>query len=111
MWTYFNEFTFHIVFDPIKDKETFGDWLVHDYTANVFVKVDNQGNYSIDIKHEFKHTHEEEILIKDQSFSESFTKRGNINDWISKENQVKETVHEQYRTKKKIIPITSLQSS
>ena len=111
MWIYFSKFTFTIKFDPKNDKETFGDWLVHDYTANVFVKVDNQGNYSIDIKHEFKHTHEEEILIKDQSFSESFTKRGNINDWISKENQVKETVHEQYRTKKKIIPITSLQSS
>jgi hypothetical protein len=111
MWIYFNEFTFTIDFDPTKDKETFGDWLVHDYIATVFVKVSVSGDYTIYIKHKFKHTNEREMLVKDQSFSESFTKRGNIKDWTSKTSQVKETVHEQYRNKKKIIPITNLQSS
>jgi hypothetical protein len=111
MWIYFNEFTFTIEFDPNKDKETFGEWLVRDdYTATVFATVSLEGDYTICIKHEFKHSHEREILMKNQSFSESFTKKGNIKDWISTKNQVKETVHEQYRTKK-IIPITNLQSS
>ena len=111
IYIYFGEFTLTLSFDKTKDKETFGDWLVHDYTADILVKINSDGNYVIHIKHEFKHTHEVEILIKDQSFNESFTERGNINDWVSSVSQVKETVHEQYRNKKKVISITSLQSS
>ena len=104
LYQYFGAYTFTIKFDSEDDKNTFGDWLVNDYTSNLFVIISSEGMYTMSLNHTFNHPTDSEF-----SFKKVFVKNGNINDWVSKTNQVKETVHEQYRTKK-VIPITNLQS-
>lgn len=104
LYQYFGAYIFTIKFDPEDDKNTFGDWLVNDYTSSLFITISSAGMYTMSLNHTFNHPNDGEF-----SFNKVFVKHGDINDWVSKSNQVKETVHEQYRIKK-VIPITNLQS-
>jgi radical SAM superfamily enzyme YgiQ (UPF0313 family) len=104
LYRYFGAYIFTIKFDIENDKNTFGDWLVNDYTSNFFITISGEGVYMMSLSHTFNHPTDSEF-----NFKKVFVKNGNINDWVSKTSQVKETVHEQYRTKK-VIPITNLRS-
>jgi hypothetical protein len=116
LFLYFGKYTFSMNCSPETDQPTFGNSLVNNYIATFKIDVDDQGNYNVEIEHslkhealdkQFYHIYEAEKNTKDLSFAHSFKEKGNFNDWISEENQTKETVHEQYRNKsKKIIPIT-----
>ncbi len=99
----------------------FGNTLVHNYNATFKFEVDEEGNYTLSLNHTFKHEALSEHLtpiiegekkrIGDKSFDMSYTDSGNLHDWVVEEKQMKETVHLQYRNKKKVIPITSSRSS
>ena len=104
LFKYFGGYFLNITFNPEKDKPTFGDWLVNDYTSNFMIFVDDNGNYKMSLTHTFVHDKENETMFKDQSFTEKVSISGNFKDFASTEPQTKETVHEQYR-KKKIITI------
>ena len=116
LYQYFGEYSFELIYDPIKDKETFGTSLVNDYTAKFTIAVDANGEYSLELTHTFNHRsldptfvdhYNQERSIKDQSFGNfSLVETGNFKDWVSSQIQTKETVHEQYQKKsKKVIEI------
>ena len=116
MYLYFGSCNLTIKFDPSIDLTTFGDWLTNDYTADFQITIKEDGSYSLSLVHELKHQaldkskieiYNNECRIKDKSFNETIVQSGNVKDWILAESQVKETVHEQYRNKRKIIPIKS----
>jgi len=117
LFLYFGKYSFKMTCSPDIDQSTFGNSLVNNYTSTFNVKVDDQGNYSINISHSLKHealdkqyhhVYEGELNTKNLSFVFDFNENGNFNNWISEEKQTKETVHEQYRNKpKKIIHITT----
>lgn len=104
MYLYFGEYNFDIAFDPTVDLPTFGDALVNDYRGNMRIDVDAEGNYKVHISHEFK------CDEKGFNFSEEYSDLGNFKDWISSQNQTKDTVHEAYRKKSKVIPIQLTQN-
>lgn len=114
MWKYFGASDISISADPLIDLPMFGDYLTHDYRATTLFTIDKNGKYLLKIDHAFKHEplqdEKKAIYAKereraDMSFADTFTLRGNINDWVSDELQTGETIHLQYRNKKKIIPI------
>ena len=114
LYLYFGECDFEISFDPVADMATFGKSLTSDYTGRFNVSIKNDGSYSMTLTHKFNHYStdnaierilEGERKVKDQSFEFEYVDTGNFKDWIVPERQVKETVHEQYRNKKKIITI------
>jgi len=116
LYQYFGKYDFELEYEPIKDKNTFGTSLVNNYTARFKISVDDSGNYSLELTHDFKHesldptfidAYKQECVIKDQSFADfKLVETGNLNDWISSQIQTKETIHEQYRKKsKKVIEI------
>jgi len=117
LFKYFGGFNLTIQFDPVKDSTTFGSWIVNDYTCQFSVNVEDNGDYHLILGHALKHIaldegkkvlYEQERSVEDKTFSQSIIKQGNIRDFVSDVNQVKETVHVQYR--KKVIPITNLRS-
>lgn len=101
MYQYFGGFELTVLFDPTQDLSTFGDWLVNDYTGTFKISVKDNGVYNMSLIHTFNHT----TNAENKSFNETINETGNINSWRSKTLQIKETVHEQYRNKKKIITI------
>lgn len=114
LYQYFGECEFKITFDPEVDKSTFGNSLASDYTASFLINIKNDGSYDLKLTHKFNHyssdenierIYANERLKKDQSFDFVYTDSGNFNDWVSSDMQIKETVHEQYRNKKKVITI------
>lgn len=117
LFKYFGSFNLTVQFDPVKDATTFGSWIVNDYTSQFSVNVDDEGNYHLILGHALNHValdegkkvlYDQERDIEDKTFTQSLIKEGNIKDFVSDINQVKETVHVQYR--KKVIPITNLRS-
>jgi hypothetical protein len=116
LYQYFGEYSFELTYDPKIDKDTFGTSLVNDYTAKFKISVEANGNYSLELRHEFKHEsldptfvvhYSQERAVKDQSFGNfNLVETGNFKEWISNQIQIKETVHEQYRKKsKKVIEL------
>jgi len=114
----FKGFEMTIIFDPNKDIKSWGSISVN-YHANITFKIDNNGNYTYTINHGMSHhgmtpkieemyRWERENSHGDMSFNDKFIKSGNIKDWITNENYVDETIHEQYRnkTKKHLTPVT-----
>jgi hypothetical protein len=104
MYLYFGEYNFDIAFDPDVDLPTFGDSLVNNYRGNMRIDVDPNGNYKLYIAHEFK------CDEKGFDFAEEYTDSGNFKDWVTSQNQTKETIHEAYRKKSKVIPIQLTQN-
>lgn len=105
LFKYFKGFEFTVKFGPEIDKPTFGDWLVNDYTGKFTISVNDNGDYTLRLAHKFTHDREHEKLFKDQSFAQTIEVNGNFKDFVSSESRIKETVHEQYRDKKKVITI------
>lgn len=105
LFMYFKGFELSVKFSPAMDKPTFGDWLVNDYTSKFYISVKDNGDYKLRLSHLFRHDTEHEIALKDQSFAQLIEIEGNFNDFTSNILQIKETVHEQYRDKKKVITI------
>jgi len=114
----FKGFEMNIVFDPSKDITSWGSISVN-YSANVNFKIDNNGNYVYSINHDMRHygmtpkieetyRWERNNTHGDMSFNDSFSKVGNIHNWMTNENYVEETIHEQYRNKSKkhLTPVT-----
>lgn len=115
LYLHFGACSFNLVYNPQADKNTFGIALVNNYSANINFNVDDVGNYTFSIIHNFQHTglttelesiyFQERKLIQN-SFQMKHTESGNIGNWVSDSIQTKETVHEQYRNKpKRVIPI------
>lgn len=107
-WKCFKSGDFEIIFDPTKDLECFGTYLVSNYTAKIIFSVDVDGNYYINGTHSLIHesvTGDKIALISkekeicDQTFVHSFKENGNFKNWIEDKIQTKETVHENYRKK------------
>lgn len=114
LYQYFGSYEFEMTCDPQVDLANFGNSLANDYTLSLKVVMSDNGDYTINIAHSLKHSstdeNKERILASeraeiDQSFDVNYTDTGNVSDWVSTENQTKETVHEQYRKKKKVITI------
>lgn len=107
---YFGECKFELRCNQAEDLDTFGGFLARMYDCNLEFEVDADGNYSFKLDHTFTHdTPDEELkrnyyrerkLIGNKSFKQTLERRGNIKDWQTKEPQVRETVHTQYREKK-----------
>jgi len=114
LWIYYGACHFEFTCDQTIDKEQFGNFLSNMYDSKFIFDIDSEGYYNIQLNHTFTHDtldEEKKILYKierekeDKSFTMSYSDRGNINNWVSNKEQTKETVHEQYRDKKKIINI------
>lgn len=104
LYLYFGEYKFEMICNPEIDMPSFGNSLVNDYVSKFSISVNTNGDYTLSLTHKFNHT-TAESATKDQSFDFVYDDAGNFNDWISTEIQTKETVHEQYRKKKKVITI------
>jgi hypothetical protein len=113
----FKGFKINIIFDPEKDITSWGSISVN-YIANISFEIDDMGNYQYDINHEMKHygmTPKIEETYKwerqnshgDMSFKDTFNNNGNIYKWLTKDSLVKETIHEQFRSKSKKISIAT----
>lgn len=111
---YFGSYKFTVKFDSETDRKTFGNILSHNYNSELTVEVDSEGNYNLKLKHVFVHEPyggidvtqiDLERRIQDRSFTQDYVDSGNLNDWVVSEKQTKETVHPQYRNKKKTITI------
>ena len=111
----FKGFKIKLIFDPNKDIVSWGSISVN-YESLVTFSIDNLGNYEYSISHTLKHygmTPKVESIYEwerknshgDMGFSDTFNLTGNINNWITNENYVEETIHEQYRNKNKKISI------
>ena len=109
LYKYFNRLTFTLKFSPELDMPLFGDYLVREYTADVFFEVDKRGNYTFIVDHKLSHTtpyehlqeqYEKERQRCDMSFDEKIEKRGHISEWQTVEPIVRETIHEQYKRNK-----------
>jgi radical SAM superfamily enzyme YgiQ (UPF0313 family) len=107
-------FKLKIKFDPIVDYRNFGAFIAVNYNAEINIEVDDSGNYKISVDHELKHetfnSHwagqfDLERSTYNMSFNELNTKTGNLSDLIIDKIMVEETIHEQYRNKKKVIEI------
>jgi len=113
----FKGFKINITFDPEKDITSWGSISVN-YIANISFEIDDMGNYQYNISHEMKHygmTPKIEETYKwerqnshgDMSFKDTFNNNGNIYKWLTKDSLVKETIHEQFRSKSKKISIAT----
>lgn len=109
-------FELSIKFDPELDYKNFGAFIAVNYEAFIKIKVDDLGNYTISISHELKHETfnkhwaQQFALERDQqdrSFSDLHISKGNLKDLLTEHSMVKETIHEQYKNKKKIINISA----
>jgi hypothetical protein len=109
-------FDLTINFDPIVDFENFGAFIAINYTATINITVSDDGDFSIIVDHELKHEtlndqwksqFDLEKVSGDKSFKNMSTFKGNFKDLLVDYNVIGETVHEQYRNKNTIIPITA----
>lgn len=116
LYLYFGAYDFEFTFDHEIDKNTFGNSLASNYDSKFKISMSDTGDYTLSIEQTFKHRSDDpntDLILKqererkDQSFIFNYHDSGNINDWVMAEKQTKETVHAQYRNKKKIIPIVS----
>ena len=118
IWMLFETFqcgySLKIKFDPVTDYKNFGAFIAVNYNAEINIEVDDSGNYKISVDHELKHetfnSHwagqfELERRTYNMSFNELNTKTGNLSDLITNKIMIEETIHEQYRNKKKVIEI------
>lgn len=113
LYEVFGGFKLRVIFNPKKDMMSWG-YLACNYKAELNFEVNDKGNYSCSISHRFTHRGQTMDKLKeyvyergklgDMSFKGDFNLRGNLNDWKSADNMVKETIHEVYRikTRKKI---------
>ena len=112
LYCIFGEYEMEMIFDPSKDYLSWGN-IATNYTANVFFKITEDGDYTYNISHELKHVGmtpkteevykwERENTHKNMDFNNNFAKTGNVSNWLTKESMVKETIHDQYRDKSKI---------
>lgn len=108
-------FELTIKFDPAVDYKNFGAFIAVNYEAYIKIKVDDLGNYTISVAHELKHdtfnNHwvEQFKLERDQrdkSFSDLHIATGHIESLLTDHSMVGETIHEQYKSKKKVINIS-----
>jgi hypothetical protein len=116
LYLHFGAGSFNLTFEQTTDKNTFGISLVNNYFADIRFNVNDIGDYTFSIIHNFQHNsltdelepiYAAERRINDKSFHMDYKDSGNIKDWISDTIQTKETIHEAYRTKpKKVIPIS-----
>jgi hypothetical protein len=81
------------------------------------MKVTDTGDYTISIDHALKHETfnkqwETQFELERSSFNKTFSNlhisKGNLKDLISDAVIVKETVHDQYKNKRKIISIENV---
>lgn len=114
LWIHYGACHFEFTCDQTVDKEQFGNFLSNMYDSKFILDLDSEGNYNITLDHTFTHDtvdvekkelYQIERAREDKSFTMSYTDTGNIASWISETDQTKETVHEQYRNKKKIFKI------
>lgn len=114
MWKHFGPTSLSIVSDPSIDLPMFGDFLTHDYKGTASFTIDRNGKYLLEIKHTFNHVplqdekahiYQKERERANMSFTDKFSMQGNISEWQAETPQTGETIHLQYRNKKKIIPI------
>jgi len=106
LYIYFGECEFEFTCDKNRDLTVFGNYLASVYNCNLKFKIDSNGNYKINIKHNLIHDTDDDRLKqiyaiererKDMSFNDSYFHVGNINDWKTTINQTKETIHAAYR--------------
>lgn len=83
---YFKGIKIKVFFDKEKDLSTFGDYLARNYNSSFEFTVDKKNNFT------FKLTHSLE-----DHFNKTHKFKGNIKDWQTKEPQIRESIHEQYR--------------
>ena len=114
LWIYYGACHFEFICDQTVDKEQFGNFLSNMYDCKLIFDIDETGEYTFTLEHTFQHDSpdaESAVLLQeerarlDQSFTMSYYDSGNIHNWVSPEKQTKETVHEQYRNKKKVFQI------
>lgn len=105
IYKYFNRATFTFRCDPEEDLNVFGNFIVRNYSADVYFDIDKSGNYRLTIDHELKHTTDEEHIKSlyarererlDQSFKERLEKSGHISEWQTSEPVARETIHKRY---------------
>ena len=106
--------TFHC--DPELDQRNFGEFLVRNYWCDITANIDAQGNYEMQVTHKFDHSdpvdrssgevsitgevdYDAERARQNMSFDQTITLSGNFANWQSKQIQVEESVHPQYRKK------------
>lgn len=120
LWIHYGAFDFEIYCNMDEDKKQFGDFLTTMYYSKFKFSIDDSGNFTSYLEHNFNHDtvddskkkiYETERGKKDQSFNADIEFHGSINDWKSETIQVKETIHEQYREKKKIFKIVPVADS
>lgn len=115
LYLVFGAYKLNLYCNPNTDLETFGIALVNNYKSNVKFEVDAEGEFKLEMVQNFSHNglsselenlYEMERAVKDQSFNQLIKLNGNVKEWIRDESQLKETIHEQYRSKSKtVIPI------
>lgn len=110
-------FILTINFDPTVDLDNFGAFIAVNYTAQIIIKVSEQGDFSLDVDHELKHAttnkHWEnqfqlELQDCDKSFKNKLSADGNFRDMLVGYKVMGETVHDQYIKKSKTIPIEQI---
>lgn len=118
LWLHYGACSFEFTCDKDVDKEQFGNFLSNMYDSKFTFVIDSNGNYKIQLNHVFFHETSDvekrplykiERERKDQSFAMSYSDEGNINNWIANTIQSKETIHEQYRQKKKVFQLVQEQ--
>ena len=110
-------FELSIKFDPKVDYKNFGAFIATNYEATIKMKVTDTGDYTISIDHALKHETfnkqwETQFELERSSFNKTFSNlhisKGNLKELISDAVIVKETVHDQYKNKRKIISIENV---
>jgi hypothetical protein len=102
IYKYFGAFSINLKSDPGSDKAVFGKFIAANYVSKVFFEVNDNGDYTFKINHEFSHSspddvereekYKKERETRDMSFSKERSEHGNIQSWISTVSQVKSSI-------------------
>ena len=102
IYKYFGAFTINLKSDPGSDKAVFGKFIAANYVSEVFFEVNDAGDYTFNINHEFSHSapddvereekYKKERAARDMSFSKERSEQGNIQSWMSTVSQVKPSI-------------------
>jgi hypothetical protein len=102
IYKYFGAFSINLKSDPGSDKAVFGKFIAANYVSEVFFEVNDNGDYTFKINHEFSHSspddvereekYKKERETRDMSFSKERSEHGNIQSWISTVSQVKSSI-------------------
>ena len=109
LYRVFGSYRWEINCDPTEDHAMFGDLLARRYQSSVVAESSTDGDYKITISHKLDHSNDVEVNFRnrvnyieerkreDMSFEDDIVIEGNFKTWISKELQIGESVHPQFR--------------